>query len=229
VWSEFEAYLKCGLLEYGLLRVRCEDCHHEQLVAISWPLLRIHGPKAFVHPAHHHAEGFSHGRPARALVRGEWHKAPPCWLLMCCPIRQWVLSFPFQLRFLFARYPHIMGKLLGTVYRTLAIHITKKAGYNKKTARKGAVTLIQRFSLALTKSPVAILNSRRLIPERRRAAAGFVNRLSWRFIICATSMVYLVKITMAKRVLMMNILVHHPTGNRWLSSLFIWNKQQQLC
>jgi hypothetical protein len=34
---------------------------------------------------------------------------------------------------------------------------------------------------------------------------------------------------MAKRVLMMNILVHHPTGNLRLSSLFIWNKQQQLC
>jgi hypothetical protein len=42
-------------------------------------------------------------------------------------------------------------------------------------------------------------------------------------------MVYTVKITMAKRVLMMNILVHHTTGNLWLSSLFIWNKQQQLC
>jgi hypothetical protein len=49
------------------------------------------------------------------------------------PIRQWVLSFPFQLRFLCASYPHIMGKVLGIVYRTLATHITKKAGYNKQT------------------------------------------------------------------------------------------------
>jgi hypothetical protein len=43
------------------------------------------------------------------------------------PIRQWVLSFPFQLRFLFASYPQIMGKVLGIVYRTLATHITKKS------------------------------------------------------------------------------------------------------
>jgi hypothetical protein len=43
------------------------------------------------------------------------------------PIRQWVLSFPFQLRFLFTRYPQIMGKVLGIVYRTLATHITKKS------------------------------------------------------------------------------------------------------
>jgi ribosomal protein S27E len=48
VRSEFEAYLKCGRLEYGFLRVRCEDCHHEHLVAFSWPLLRIHAPVAFV-------------------------------------------------------------------------------------------------------------------------------------------------------------------------------------
>jgi ribosomal protein S27E len=74
VRSEFEAYLKCSRLEYGFLRVRCEDCYHEQLVAFSWPLLRIHAPAAFVHPARHHAEGFSHGRPARATVRGEWQK-----------------------------------------------------------------------------------------------------------------------------------------------------------
>jgi hypothetical protein len=65
------------------------------------------------------------------------------------PIRQWVLSFPFQLRFLFASYPQIMGKVLGIVYRALATHITKKAGYNKQTAQTGAVTLIQRFGSAL--------------------------------------------------------------------------------
>jgi hypothetical protein len=65
------------------------------------------------------------------------------------PIRQWVLSFPVQLRFLFTSYPHIMGKVLSIVYRTLATHITKKAGYNKKMAQTGAVTLIQRFGSAL--------------------------------------------------------------------------------
>jgi hypothetical protein len=32
-------------LEYGFLRVRCEDCHHEHLVAFSWPLLRIQRPR----------------------------------------------------------------------------------------------------------------------------------------------------------------------------------------
>ena len=31
--SEFENYLRCGLLEHGFLRGRCDTCHHENLVA----------------------------------------------------------------------------------------------------------------------------------------------------------------------------------------------------
>jgi len=65
------------------------------------------------------------------------------------PVRQWVLSFPFQLRFLFASYPELMGKVLGIVYRTLATHIIHKAGFTKSSAHTGAVTLIQRFGSAL--------------------------------------------------------------------------------
>ena len=57
-----------------------------------------------------------------------------------------------------------MGKVLGIVYRTIATHLTKKAGYTKSTPHTGAVTLIQRFGSALTESPGAILNSRRLAP-----------------------------------------------------------------
>lgn len=35
VQKEFDDYLKCGILQYGFLRVRCEECHHEKLVAFS--------------------------------------------------------------------------------------------------------------------------------------------------------------------------------------------------
>ena len=31
VVREFDDYLKCGRLEYGFLRVRCDTCHHEKL------------------------------------------------------------------------------------------------------------------------------------------------------------------------------------------------------
>ena len=35
VRCEFEAYLRCGLLEHGLLRVRCERCGDTTVVAFS--------------------------------------------------------------------------------------------------------------------------------------------------------------------------------------------------
>jgi len=74
------------------------------------------------------------------------------------PIRQWVLSVPYPLHFLFASRPAVMGRVLGIVYRCIATHLIKKAGFSRKTAQAGAVTLIQRFGSALTKSLPAILS-----------------------------------------------------------------------
>lgn len=65
------------------------------------------------------------------------------------PIRQWVLSFPFQLRYLFASRPEIMGRVLGIVYRVIATHLIRQAGHTQTNARTGSVTLIQRFGSAL--------------------------------------------------------------------------------
>jgi len=65
------------------------------------------------------------------------------------PIRQWVVSFPHALRFLFATRPAVMGEVLGIVYRVIATHLVKKAGETLGTASTGAVTLIQRFGSAL--------------------------------------------------------------------------------
>ena len=35
VKDEFEAFLECGILAHGFLRVRCAHCAHEKLVAFS--------------------------------------------------------------------------------------------------------------------------------------------------------------------------------------------------
>ena len=65
------------------------------------------------------------------------------------PYRQWVLSVPFQLRFLFASKPEVMSKALGIVYRTIATHLVLAAGHTHDTAHTGAITFIQRFGSAL--------------------------------------------------------------------------------
>ena len=65
------------------------------------------------------------------------------------PLRQWVISFPFPLRYLFAAHPQAMGKVLGIIYRAIFTHLIHKAGYSLKEGATGAVTLIQRFGSAL--------------------------------------------------------------------------------
>ena len=76
VQQEFEEYLKCGRLEHGSLRARCETCHAEHLVAFSWPLLRIPAPAALVNPFTSQDARFlsqlrraTHGRECRAAGR----------------------------------------------------------------------------------------------------------------------------------------------------------------
>ena len=54
-----------------------------------------------------------------------------------------------SLRFLLATYPALIGRMLTIVYRAIAAHLIKQAGYTQQSARTGAVTLIQRFGSAL--------------------------------------------------------------------------------
>jgi ribosomal protein S27E len=130
VQREFEDYLKCGRLEHGFLRVRCASCHTEHLVAFSCK-----------------RRGFCPSCGARRMAESAALLVDE--VLPRQPMRQWVLSFPFPLRFLFASRPGIMGRVLGIVYRVIATDLVKKAGYTHHTARTGAVTLIQRFGSAL--------------------------------------------------------------------------------
>ena len=65
------------------------------------------------------------------------------------PLRQWVISFPFPLRYLFAAHPHAMGKVLRIIYRAISTHLLHKGGLQLNDGATGAVTLIQHFGSAL--------------------------------------------------------------------------------
>jgi ribosomal protein S27E len=86
VQEEFDAYLKCGRLEEGFLRVRCEGCHAEKLVAFSCK-----------------KRGFCPSCGARRV--GETAALLADEVLPERPLRQWVLSLPHALRFLLATDP----------------------------------------------------------------------------------------------------------------------------
>jgi ribosomal protein S27E len=130
VRGEFESYLKCGRLEHGFLRVRCEGCHAEKLVAFSCK-----------------RRGFCPSCGARrmtetaALLTDE--------VLPRKPLRQWVLSLPFALRFLLATDSEALTQVLGIVYREISGYVLRKALLARAAGETGAVTLIQRFGSAL--------------------------------------------------------------------------------
>ena len=65
------------------------------------------------------------------------------------PVRQWVLSLPFALRYLPATRPEVITQVEGIVYRAISTHLIRKAGLTRTSAVTGAVTLIQRFGSAL--------------------------------------------------------------------------------
>jgi putative transposase len=65
------------------------------------------------------------------------------------PMRQWVLSLPFALRFLLATDPAALTKMLAIVYRAIRGFVLKKARLKRARGATGAVTLIQRFGSAL--------------------------------------------------------------------------------
>jgi hypothetical protein len=60
-----------------------------------------------------------------------------------------VLSVPFALRYLFARDPKALRSALEVVYRMIAAFQRRRAGYRRREADCGAVTLIQRVGSAL--------------------------------------------------------------------------------
>ncbi len=131
VVREFEDYLKCGRLEHGFLRVRCESCHHEKLVAFSCK-----------------RRGFCPSCGARRMADSAAHLVDE--VLPKRPIRQWVLSVPFPLRYLFATNPKVMSRVLTIVHRVISTFLIKQAGRTVKSGtQSGAVTLIQRFGSAL--------------------------------------------------------------------------------
>lgn len=91
VVREFEDYLKCGRLERGFLRVQCESCHSEKLVAFSCQ-----------------RRGFCPSWGARRMADSAAHLVDE--VLPKRPIRQWVQGVPFPLRYLFATNPRLFSE-----------------------------------------------------------------------------------------------------------------------
>jgi hypothetical protein len=128
VRQEFEDFLKCGVLAYGFLRVRCEDCDSEKIVAFSCKR-RGFCPSC---------GGRKMAETAAFLVDQIFPKIP---------IRQWVFSFPFPIRYLMASNSTVQSAILAITLRAITGWLRKQAKAQGVAGpvETGAVTLIQRF------------------------------------------------------------------------------------
>ncbi|NLJ46127.1 MAG: hypothetical protein GX430_06160 [Treponema sp.] len=148
---EFRRFLRCGILAHGFARVRCPECGYDRLVPFS--------------------------------CKGRL--CPSCWarrtaeiaadlvdrVLPEAPYRQWVLTFPFPLRFLLATDSAILADMLQAFIRTLfAWQRLRGRRLGIRHGQCGCVTFVQRFGgIANPKSPFPFGPSRRPIrPESRR-------------------------------------------------------------
>ena len=129
VKKEFDAFLDCGILANGFLRLRCGDCQHEKIVAFSCK-----------------KRGFCPSCGARRMTESAAHLVDN--VIPKEPVRQWVISFPIPLRILFAAQPQLLTPVLKVIHRAISTFLIKQAGLKKKETSTGAVTLIQRFGSA---------------------------------------------------------------------------------
>jgi ribosomal protein S27E len=130
VEQDCDVYMKWGRLEEGFLRVRCEHCDAEKLLAFRCK-----------------QRGFCPSCGARCMPETAALLADE--VLPERLLRQWVLSLPHALRFRLATDPDPPTLMLGAVYRTISSYLLKSADLNRTTGATGAVTLIQRFGSAL--------------------------------------------------------------------------------
>ena len=127
--AEFDAFLECGILAHGFLRLRCDQCAHEKLVAFSCK-----------------RRGLCPSCGVRRMVETAAHLVDH--VIPRAPVRQWVLSFPIPLRIPFAAHPQLLTPVLQIIHRVIARFMIKQTGVKGSEAHTGAVTLIQRFGSA---------------------------------------------------------------------------------
>jgi hypothetical protein len=132
VEQELRAFLRCGVLAHGFLRVHCDACGHDRLVAFSCK-----------------RRGFCPSCGGRRMADTAAQLVER--VLPEVPIRQWVLTLPYPLRYRCAYDSRLMSDVLRAFTRSLFSELRRRARntWGERAEQCGAVTFIQRFGSAL--------------------------------------------------------------------------------
>ena len=135
VEKEMRAYLECGILAYGFVRARCADCGKSRAVAFSCK-----------------KRGFCPSCCGRRMADTAARLVDD--VLPRVPVRQWVLSFPYEMRYRLAYDGEWVSKVLAVFLRVVGGWYRRQAqamGHDR--ARWGSVTFVQRFGSSLNLNP----------------------------------------------------------------------------
>ena len=135
ITDEFEAYLRCGILAHGFLRLKCESCKEEKVTAFSCK-----------------RRGFCPSCCGKRMAEAAAHLVDN--ILPIVPYRQFVVTFPHPMRYwlntnkqLFSEVHHIITENIQKYYKSKT-NIPKI--YQPKT---GIVSFTQRFGSAANLNP----------------------------------------------------------------------------
>jgi len=129
---EFRRFLKCGIFAHGFLRVYCDSCRSERLVPFSCK-----------------GRGFCSSCGGRRMSDTAAHLVDRVWPE--APVRQWVLSLPFALRYRLAYDASLSSAVLRIFVRRVFVSLRRRARLLApvENPQCGAVTFVQRFGGAL--------------------------------------------------------------------------------
>jgi hypothetical protein len=129
VKEEFYAYLQCGILAHGFVRLGCDTCPHQILLAFSCK-----------------KRGFCPSCAGRRMAQQAAHLVEQ--VLPWVPTRQWVVSVPIPLRYWMAPSRALTARVHTIIRRTIGQYYVKQAikrGTTRTSVQPGSVTFVQRF------------------------------------------------------------------------------------
>ena len=132
VEQELRSFLRCGVLAHGFLRLHCDDCGQDRLVAFSCK-----------------RRGFCPACGGRRMANTAAHLVDR--VLPELPIRQWVLTLLYPLRYRCAYDARLTSAVLRAFIRALFAELRRRSreAWGTRARQCGAVTFIQRFGSAL--------------------------------------------------------------------------------
>jgi hypothetical protein len=131
VEREFREFLTCGVFEHGVARFRCEGCRREHLLPFSCK-----------------GRGWCPSCGGRRMTERAAHIVDA--VLPWVPVRQWVLTVPYRLRYQMA-WNHGLSRAVLRVYTRVLLDVYARGARECGVSggRTGSVTVLQRAGGAL--------------------------------------------------------------------------------